>query len=193
MIQIILNFAYIYIYIFIKICIPRSGRVKALWPNKCCVPAANDPVPIIDEMLLLLMGRPTTVGLLSAGSFKTDDDSVDGETVSDRRTGDVCVAGLTCQVLGGGGVSDSEVPEADRRLAPIGGVPIANCTDGGEIELIDELLFLCSDRFMLMGCERGMELDCSVFWGFNNHNLVQFKHSSDLIYNHKHIDNRGLS
>lgn len=60
-----------------------------------------------------------------------------GDTVDERRNGDGCVAGLTCQLHGGGGVSDSEVPEADRRRAPAGGVPMANCTDGGDIELID--------------------------------------------------------
>lgn len=54
------------------------------------------------------------------------DDSAGGDAVPDRRSGDECVAGLTCQVEGGGGVSESEVPDAERRREPIGGVPIAN-------------------------------------------------------------------
>lgn len=63
-----------------------------------------------------------------------------GDAVPERRSGDDCVAGLTCHVHGGGGVSDSEVPDAERRRTPAGGVPMANCTEGGDIELIDELL-----------------------------------------------------
>lgn len=75
-----------------------------------------------------------------------------GELVPDRRNGDECVAGLTCHVDGGGGVSDNELPDAERCRPPIGGVPMANCTAGGDIELRSELLLLrCSDRFMLIG------------------------------------------
>ena len=74
--------------------------------------------------------------------------------------------GLICQLHGGGlgGVSESDDPEADRiRPMPAketdGGVPIANCTAGGEIELMSQALLLLrrSERFMFIGCERGME------------------------------------
>lgn len=54
---------------------------------------------------------------------------------SHRIGGDCCV-GLICHKYGAtGGDSDNDPPEADRRL-PNGGEPIANCTAGGEIELI---------------------------------------------------------
>lgn len=51
--------------------------------------------------------------------------------------------GLICQVHGGGfgGVSDNDPPDVDLlRLTDDrdGGVPIANCTDGGEIEFISQ-------------------------------------------------------
>lgn len=99
------------------------------------------------------------VGLPSAGNFIIADDNV-GELVPDRRNGDVWVAGLTCHVDGGGGVSDNELPDAERCRPPIGGVPIANCTAGGDIELRSELLlFRCSERFMLIGWDRGMTFD----------------------------------
>lgn len=55
-----------------------------------------------------------------------------------------CVAdGLICQVHGGGfgGVSDNDPPDVDLlRLTDDrdGGVPMANCTDGGEIEFISQ-------------------------------------------------------
>lgn len=99
------------------------------------------------------------VGLLSAGNFSIADDIDGGDAVPERRNGDDWIAGLTCHVDGGGGVSESEVPDAERRREPIGGVPMANCTDGGDMELIEELLLRCSERFMLMGCERGMAFD----------------------------------
>lgn len=61
---------------------------------------------------------------------------------------------------GGGGVSDP--PDVLRRR--LFGVPIANCTDGGEIEFISQLLLRRSDRFILIGCDRGIaafEMGCN--------------------------------
>lgn len=66
------------------------------------------------------------MGLLSAGILSIADDRLGGDTVPERRSGDEWVAGLTCHILGGGGVSDKEVPDAERRRTPTGGVPIAN-------------------------------------------------------------------
>lgn len=79
--------------------------------------------------------------------------------------GDCCV-GLICHKYGAtGGDSDNEPPDAERRL-PKGGDPIANCTAGGDIELMlmadgavaaalftlfGSLLLRWSDRFMLIG------------------------------------------
>lgn len=63
---------------------------------------------------------------------------------------------------------------------------MANCTAGGEIELIlmadgavaavlftlvVSLLFRWSDRFMLIGCERGMAFDV-LFWGNDEAGLI---------------------
>ena len=76
------------------------------------------------------MGLPS-VGSLVSAEGKT------GELCPERRKGDaVCAPGLTCQVQGAlkGGVSDSELPEAERKRP--GGVPMANCTAGGEMELM---------------------------------------------------------
>lgn len=73
--------------------------------------------------------------------------------------------GLICQVHGGtGGVSG---PQADVRRLPDefdGGVPIANCTLGGEIELMSQLQLLLRrfDCFMLIGCDRGIPLDAAA-------------------------------
>lgn len=96
----------------------------------------------------------------------------------ERRNGDDCVAGLTCQVLGGGGVSESDVPDVERRREPTGGVPMTNCIDGGDIELMDVLLCRCALSavveplpvaaeplpmdcfFMVIGCERGIMYGC---------------------------------
>lgn len=85
--------------------------------------------------------------------------------------GDCCVVGLICHRYGAiGGDSDNEPPETDRRL-PTGGEPIANWTAGGDIELIlmadgavaaalftlfGSLLLRWSDRFILIGWERGI-------------------------------------
>lgn len=72
--------------------------------------------------------------------------------------------GLICQVHGGtGGVSGPQ-PDVERRRFPDefeGGVPMANCTLGGDIELMSQLQLLLRrfDCFMLMGCERGIPLD----------------------------------
>lgn len=69
-------------------------------------------------------------------------------------------------MLGGtGGVSPPAHPDVERRrLADEadGGVPMANCTLGGEIELISQLQLLLRrfDCFILIGCERGMPLCC---------------------------------
>lgn len=64
------------------------------------------------------MGLPRAGNLLSAlGSI--------GELVSDLRNGELCDAGLICHTQGGGGVSERDPPDVDRRL-PLGGVPIAN-------------------------------------------------------------------
>lgn len=61
---------------------------------------------------------------------------------------------------GTGGVSGPH-PDVDRRRSPDGGVPIANCTLGGDIELMSQLQLLLRrlDCFMLMGCDRGIPLD----------------------------------
>lgn len=75
--------------------------------------------------------------------------------------------GDICHVEGGiGGVSPPP-PEVERLRFPEldGGVPIANCTVGGEIELISqfELLLRRFDGFMLIGCDRGIpvfDADC---------------------------------
>lgn len=63
---------------------------------------------------------------------------------------------------GTGGVSGPQ-PDVDRRRLPVeldGGVPIANCTLGGEIELMSQLQLLLRrlDCFMLMGADRGIPL-----------------------------------
>lgn len=50
--------------------------------------------------------------------------------------GDCCVVGLICHRYGAtGGDSDNDPPDAERRL-PSGGEPMANCTAGGDIELM---------------------------------------------------------
>lgn len=97
-----------------------------------------------------MLSLVNSVGLPRAGSLDRAVDNT-GELVPERRRGEWCDAGLTVQHDGGGGVSDSDPPDVDRRRLPVGGVPIANCTAGGEIELISQLLFRCSDRFMLIG------------------------------------------
>jgi hypothetical protein len=133
-----------------------SGRVKAL-------------VPISG----LLLFSVNSVGLDRAGNFARALDGNDGDppTVPDRLKADgdwwkfVVAEGLICQVLGGtGGVSG---PNADVRRLPVefvGGVPIANCTLGGDIELMSQLQLLLRrfDCFMLMGWERGIPLDAAA-------------------------------
>uniref|UniRef100_A0A8W7PVT0 Uncharacterized protein n=1 Tax=Anopheles coluzzii TaxID=1518534 RepID=A0A8W7PVT0_ANOCL len=81
-----------------------------------------------------------------------------GELVPDRRNGDWWEPGLTVQQLGGGGVSDSEPPDVDLRRPQDGGVPMANCTAGGEIDRISQLLPRFSDRFILIGSDRAGEI-----------------------------------
>lgn len=50
--------------------------------------------------------------------------------------GDGWAVGLICHKYGAtGGDSDKDPPEVDRRL-PSGGEPMANCTAGGDIELM---------------------------------------------------------
>lgn len=66
-------------------------------------------------------------------------------------------------MLGGtGGVSGPQ-PEVERWRLPDeldGGVPIANCTLGGEIEFMSQLQLLLRrlDCFMLMGADLGIPL-----------------------------------
>jgi hypothetical protein len=72
--------------------------------------------------------------------------------------------GLICHVLGGTGGVSGPHPDVERRRLPDefdGGVPMANCTLGGDIELMSQLQLLLRrfDCFMLMGCERGIPLD----------------------------------
>lgn len=98
--------------------------MKARAPNGC---------------VLLFSSAASSVGLPKAGSFESALHNT-GELVSERRSGDCCDAGLTVQQLGGGGVSESDPPEVDRRRLPEGDVPIANCTVGGDMELISQLL-----------------------------------------------------
>lgn len=78
--------------------------------------------------------------------------------------------GEICHVEGGiGGVSPPPPPDVERLRLPDeldGGVPIANCTCGGEMELISqfELLLRRFDGFMLIGCDRGIPVfvvDCA--------------------------------
>lgn len=60
--------------------------------------------------------------------------------------------GDTGQILGGGGVSHKLLEDV-RRLPLPGGVPITNCTVGGDKELISisVWIFRFSDLFMLIG------------------------------------------
>lgn len=121
---------------------PISGNVYALPNGFCC----------------WLLFSVIIVGLPRAGNIVNAVGRL-GELVPERLNGEWCVAGLTCHVQGGGGVSDNEPPDVERRLVP-GGVPIANCTAGGDIDdIISQLLLQCSDLFILMGCERGMTFD----------------------------------
>lgn len=74
----------------------------------------------------------------------------------------VVADGEICHVDGGtGGVS---LPDVDLLRLAEGGVPIANCTLGGEIELISRLQLLLRrfDCFMLIGWERGIPLGAVV-------------------------------
>lgn len=76
----------------------------------------------------------------------------------------VVAEGEICHVLGGTGGVSGPHPDVDLRRLPDeldGGVPIANCTLGGEIELMSQLLQLLLrrfDRFMLIGADRGIPL-----------------------------------
>jgi len=87
-------------------------------------------------------GATSIVGLPNVGSLVSAADGRTGELLPLRRKGDCECPGDTCQVLGacGGGVSDSDPPEAER--IRVGGVPMANCTAGGEIELMSLLTLL---------------------------------------------------
>lgn len=136
--------------------VPISGKVNALFP--------------INGLLLF----SNKVGLDNVGSFAR---ALDGNPpiVPDRLNalGDwwklVVAEGEICHVDGGtGGVSPH--PEVDRRRFPEefdGGVPIANCTLGGEMELISQLLQLLLRRldcFILIGCDRGIPMFVVVDW-----------------------------
>lgn len=135
---------------------PMSGRVNARVP--------------INGLLLFSVSN---VGLDRAGNFARALDGRDGDppTVPDRLSAEgdgwklVVAEGLICHVLGGtGGVSG---PDVERRRLPEeldGGVPIANCTLGGDIELMSQLQLLLRrfDCLMLMGCDRGIPLDVGV-------------------------------
>lgn len=87
-----------------------------------------------------------------------------GGEVPDRLNGELlgyclCAAtGETDHTFGGGGVSH-RLLDVERLLPPPGGVPITNCTDGGDRELIS-MSFVClfSERFILIGWERGTAL-----------------------------------
>lgn len=140
---------------------PSSGSVNARGPSMGCWLLFSDDEPLPPEP-----NEPTEpgatikVGLPNVGSLVRADGST-GELCPERLRGD-CVwpPGLTCQVQGaeGGGVSDSEPPEVER-CRPCGGVPMANCTAGGEMELISLLTLLLRWSglcFTLMGWERGM-------------------------------------
>lgn len=87
---------------------------------------------------MLLLFSVKRVGLPSAGNLAKALIGRLGELVPERRKefGDVA-DGDTCHVQGGigGGVSE---PDVERRRFPndAGGVPIANCTCGGDIELM---------------------------------------------------------
>lgn len=65
-------------------------------------------------------------------------DTICGDILVECRIGgDCCVVGLICQRYGAsGGDSDSEPPDVERRRLPSGGEPMANCTAGGEMELM---------------------------------------------------------
>lgn len=132
-----------------------SGKVKALVPIKG-----------------LLLFSVNKVGLDSAGNIARALDGTVGDppTVPDRLRADgdcwkfVVAEGLICHVLGGTGGVSGPHPDVDRRRLPEvfdGGVPMANCTLGGEIELMSQLQLLLRrfDCFMLMGWERGIPLD----------------------------------
>jgi hypothetical protein len=78
----------------------------------------------------------------------------------------VVADGEICHVDGGiGGVSP---PDVDRRRfadEDDGGVPIANCTLGGDIEFISRLQLLLRrlfDCFIFIGAERGIP----VLWSY---------------------------
>lgn len=86
-----------------------------------------------------------------------------GDDVPDRRNGELfgtilVDTGDTCQMLGGGGVSQRLLDEV-LRLPPPGGVPITNCTEGGDIELMSISLL----AFLLLipiGADLGMGTGC---------------------------------
>lgn len=128
-----------------------SGRVMARVPNG-----------MIGECRKLLLSDK--FGLLSMGTRANGPLSIGGE-VPERRNGELfgyclwAATGETDQMFGGGGVSH-RLLDVERRLPPPGGVPITNCTDGGERELMSMSFCtgLFSERFMLIGCERGIVL-----------------------------------
>jgi hypothetical protein len=133
-----------------------SGNVKALVP--------------INGLLLF---SANSVGLERAGNFARALEGNDGDPpiVPDRLRADgdwwklVVADGLICHVHGGTGGVSGPHPDVERRRLPDefdGGVPMANCTLGGDIELMSQLQLLLLRRFdcfMLMGCERGIPLD----------------------------------
>lgn len=118
---------------------------------------ARVPNGIIGECLILLLSE--RFGLLNIDTRDNGPLNIGGE-VPDLRNGELlgyclCAAtGETDQQLGGGGVSQ-KLADVERRLPPPGGVPITNCTEGGERELIS-MSFCTGLLFTLMGCERGI-------------------------------------
>jgi hypothetical protein len=120
----------------------------------------------------LLLASARSVGLDRVGNFARALPDGIPPVVPDRLSckGDcwkfVVAEGEICHVEGGtGGVS---LPDVERLRLAEGGVPIANCTLGGEIELMSTLQLLLRrfDCFMLIGCERGIPLvhccDCEM-------------------------------
>lgn len=123
-----------------------SGRVIALVENGM----------MGDRPRLLLSLR---LGLLKMGTRASGPLSSGGE-VPDLLSGELegmflaPETGDTVQTLGGGEVSQ-RLPEVDLRRPP-GGVPMTNCTEGGDMELMSMSVFCLSGLFfMLMGADRG--------------------------------------
>lgn len=172
----------------------KSGawKVSGCWSSKLTsllknVPPVAPPisgnvnarVPSNGWWKALLFSIKLKLGLSRVGILVRAPDTICGGIVAECRIGgDCCVVGLICHKYGAsGGDSDSEPPDVERRRLPGGGEPMANCTAGGEMELMSTadgtvagavfaifvvLLFRWSERFMLMGCERGIAFDMDL-------------------------------